>query len=164
MVIFYAKVQEGGIQMVTPWFLSLAFPQCLQCHCGKKLASFQLGRITMACLSNYIHLPLPHYLLQSLLLDSHNMVTPDYILSRFLLAWRSHLGSTMKSLGGNLRNCFVQISPRQHPSEPLGHRHHYLVLVLNSLQLRPRAALGTCQPHAAAFVCPGTSLGQMFYK
>lgn len=43
-----------------------------------------------------------------------------------------------------------------------GYRCHYLVLVLNSLgnckmQPRPRVTLGTCWPHTAAFVCPGTS-------
>lgn len=100
-----------------------------------------------------------------MLLDSHNLVTADHILPRFLLAWRSHPGSTMESLGGNLRNCLVQTAPRHHPSEPLGHRCHYFVLVLNSLgncktQPRSRVTLGTCWPHAGAFVCPGTSLGQ----
>lgn len=53
----------------------------------------------MACPSNYTHLSLPHHFLQKMLLDSHNLVIPDHILPRFLLAWGSHPGSTMESLG-----------------------------------------------------------------
>lgn len=128
--IFYAKVQEGDIQMLTPgsWF-SVPTPHCEK----KKLAILQSGCITMACLPNHTHPLLPHYLLHQKLLDSHNLVTLVHILPRLLLAWRSHPGGTMESLGGNLRNCLVQTAPRYHPSEPLGHRCHSLVLVLNSL-------------------------------
>lgn len=61
---------------------SVPTPYCKK----KKVAMFQLGCITMACLSNDTHFPLPHYLLQEMLLDSQNLVTPDHTLPRFLLA------------------------------------------------------------------------------